>query len=145
MPTHRSTFASGEGCPIPTAPGKMELLFPTTIRTKSTSISAETIVIVYQARTLRCFIYGKGGREGGREGRKEEGERGKEEEKEGERKKDVCVCVCLCVFFDHQVLRHRPKFTIMKEQLRDLGGRNGLILRDYQLDGLNWLAHSWCK
>lgn len=21
----------------------------------------------------------------------------------------------------------------------------GLELRDYQLDGLNWMAHSWCK
>jgi chromodomain-helicase-DNA-binding protein 1 len=20
-----------------------------------------------------------------------------------------------------------------------------LILRDYQMDGLNWLVHSWCK
>lgn len=22
---------------------------------------------------------------------------------------------------------------------------DGLELRDYQLDGLNWMAHSWCK
>ena len=25
------------------------------------------------------------------------------------------------------------------------GERGGVILRDYQLDGVNWLAHSWAK
>ncbi len=44
-----------------------------------------------------------------------------------------------------KVLRQRPKFAIMKEQLPDLGGVASLQLRNYQLDGVNWLVHSWCK
>ena len=44
-----------------------------------------------------------------------------------------------------RVLRHRPKFYMMKEQLRGLGGRGRLQLRDYQLEGVNWLVKSWCK
>ncbi len=44
-----------------------------------------------------------------------------------------------------KVLRHRPKFSIMKEQLPGLGGVAGVQLRRYQLDGVNWLVHSWCK
>lgn len=31
----------------------------------------------------------------------------------------------------------------MKKQPHYIG--EGLELRDYQLDGLNWMAHSWCK
>jgi chromodomain-helicase-DNA-binding protein 1 len=26
-----------------------------------------------------------------------------------------------------------------------MGGDDVLVLRDYQLDGVNWLIHSWCK
>ncbi|CAI8057331.1 Chromodomain-helicase-DNA-binding protein 2 [Geodia barretti] len=54
-----------------------------------------------------------------------------------------------------KVLRARPRFQVLKEQPPTLGrrvggergggGRGGLILRDYQLDGVNWLAHSWAK
>ena len=44
-----------------------------------------------------------------------------------------------------KVLRHRPKFVYMKEQLRSLGGRGKFQLRDYQLEGVNWLIKSWCK
>jgi len=44
-----------------------------------------------------------------------------------------------------KVLRHRPRFSIMKKQLRSFGGPSHLVLRDYQLDGVNWLSHSWCK
>lgn len=44
-----------------------------------------------------------------------------------------------------KVLRHRPKFVFMKEQLRSLGGHSSLKLRDYQLEGVNWLIKSWCK
>ena len=45
-----------------------------------------------------------------------------------------------------QVLRHRPKFTVFKEQPGFIGGGNDqLQLRDYQLDGVNWLVSSWCK
>ena len=44
-----------------------------------------------------------------------------------------------------KVLRHRPKFVYMKEQLRSLGGQGKLQLRDYQLEGVNWLVKSWCK
>lgn len=32
----------------------------------------------------------------------------------------------------------------MKKQPAYIGG-DGLELRDYQLDGLNWMAHSWSK
>lgn len=32
----------------------------------------------------------------------------------------------------------------MKKQPTYIGG-DGLELRDYQLDGLNWMAHSWSK
>lgn len=43
-----------------------------------------------------------------------------------------------------QVLKPRPRFVPMKKQPHYIGGE-GLELRDYQLDGLNWMAHSWCK
>lgn len=43
-----------------------------------------------------------------------------------------------------QVLKLRPRFMPMKKQPHYIGGE-GLELRDYQLDGLNWMAHSWCK
>jgi len=32
----------------------------------------------------------------------------------------------------------------LKKQPSYVGG-NGLELRDYQFDSLNWMAHSWCK
>lgn len=57
-----------------------------------------------------------------------------------------------------KVLRNRPKFVALKEQPTYLGGsppqaneeepsptQPALELRDYQLDGLNWLVYSWCK
>ncbi|PIO35521.1 hypothetical protein AB205_0206790 [Aquarana catesbeiana] len=45
---------------------------------------------------------------------------------------------------DSKVLRQRPRFVTLKKQPSYIGGE-GLELRDYQLEGLNWLAHSWCK
>ncbi|XP_067621810.1 chromodomain-helicase-DNA-binding protein 1 isoform X2 [Eurosta solidaginis] len=42
-----------------------------------------------------------------------------------------------------KVLKYRPKFYKIREQPDFLA--EGLILRDYQMDGLNWLLHSWCK
>uniref|UniRef100_A0AAR2IYI5 DNA helicase n=1 Tax=Pygocentrus nattereri TaxID=42514 RepID=A0AAR2IYI5_PYGNA len=45
---------------------------------------------------------------------------------------------------DCKVLKQRPRFMPMKKQPHYIGG-DGLELRDYQLDGLNWMAHSWCK
>ncbi|NP_001121770.2 chromodomain-helicase-DNA-binding protein 1 [Danio rerio] len=45
---------------------------------------------------------------------------------------------------DCKVLKQRPRFVPMKKQPHYIGGE-GLELRDYQLDGLNWMAHSWCK
>ncbi|XP_068131247.1 chromodomain-helicase-DNA-binding protein 2 isoform X2 [Hyperolius riggenbachi] len=45
---------------------------------------------------------------------------------------------------DCKVLRQRPRFVTLKKQPAYIGGE-GLELRDYQLEGLNWLAHSWCK
>ncbi|XP_057176821.1 chromodomain-helicase-DNA-binding protein 1-like isoform X2 [Triplophysa rosa] len=43
-----------------------------------------------------------------------------------------------------KVLKQRPRFVPMKKQPHYIGGE-GLELRDYQLDSLNWMAHSWCK
>ncbi|KAM9841440.1 chromodomain-helicase-DNA-binding protein 1 [Aulostomus maculatus] len=45
---------------------------------------------------------------------------------------------------DCKVLKQRPRFVPMKKQPVYIGG-DGLELRDYQLDSLNWMAHSWCK
>ncbi|XP_017774812.1 PREDICTED: chromodomain-helicase-DNA-binding protein 1 isoform X2 [Nicrophorus vespilloides] len=45
-----------------------------------------------------------------------------------------------------KALRHRPKFHEIKEQPDYMKGTEGnLVLRDYQMDGLNWLIHSWTK
>uniref|UniRef100_A0A8C3HZS1 Chromodomain helicase DNA binding protein 1 n=1 Tax=Chrysemys picta bellii TaxID=8478 RepID=A0A8C3HZS1_CHRPI len=48
-------------------------------------------------------------------------------------------------FKDCKVLKQRPRFVALKKQPSYIGGNEGLELRDYQLNGLNWLAHSWCK
>ncbi|KAL7870534.1 hypothetical protein SRHO_G00080310 [Serrasalmus rhombeus] len=45
---------------------------------------------------------------------------------------------------DCKVLKQRPRFVALKKQPSYIGGEN-LELRDYQLDGVNWLAHSWCR
>lgn len=45
---------------------------------------------------------------------------------------------------DCKVLKQRPRFVPLKKQPSFIGDDN-LQLRDYQLDGLNWLAHSWCR
>lgn len=50
----------------------------------------------------------------------------------------------LSLIFVFQALKQRPRFVALKKQPAYLGGEN-LELRDYQLEGLNWLAHSWCK
>lgn len=42
-----------------------------------------------------------------------------------------------------RLIKYRPKFSRIKLQPEFLG--EGLTLRDYQMDGLNWLLHSWCK
>ncbi|XP_023253615.1 chromodomain-helicase-DNA-binding protein 1 [Seriola lalandi dorsalis] len=44
---------------------------------------------------------------------------------------------------DCKVLKQRPRFVPMKKQPAYIV--EGLELRDYQLDSLNWMAHSWCK
>ncbi|KAL3217007.1 hypothetical protein MRX96_032663 [Rhipicephalus microplus] len=44
-----------------------------------------------------------------------------------------------------KVLKVRPKFSPLKTQPSYIGGLQKLELRDYQLEGLNWLANSWCK
>lgn len=43
-----------------------------------------------------------------------------------------------------RVLKVRPKFVPLKCQPEYVGNED-LVLRDYQLDGLNWLVHSWCR
>uniref|UniRef100_F7D0V6 Chromodomain helicase DNA-binding protein 1 n=1 Tax=Xenopus tropicalis TaxID=8364 RepID=F7D0V6_XENTR len=48
-------------------------------------------------------------------------------------------------FKECKVLKQRPRFVALKKQPSYIGGNKQLELRDYQLDGLNWLAHSWCK
>ena len=44
-----------------------------------------------------------------------------------------------------KVLKSRPKYLPLKSQPGFIGGDNELALRDYQLDGVNWLMHSWSK
>jgi len=44
----------------------------------------------------------------------------------------------------NRVLKHRPKFVSEEEQ-PDFIGSTELRLRDYQLQGLNWLIHSWTR
>ncbi|KAL3289544.1 hypothetical protein HHI36_022961 [Cryptolaemus montrouzieri] len=45
-----------------------------------------------------------------------------------------------------KVLRHRPKFHEVKAQPEYMMGlEKNLILRDYQMDGLNWMIHAWTK
>ncbi|XP_071996127.1 chromodomain-helicase-DNA-binding protein 1 isoform X3 [Engystomops pustulosus] len=48
-------------------------------------------------------------------------------------------------FKECKVLKMRPRFVALKKQPSYIGGNDVMELRDYQLDGLNWLAHSWCK
>ncbi|KAL5004343.1 hypothetical protein ScPMuIL_017799 [Solemya velum] len=43
-----------------------------------------------------------------------------------------------------KVLKYRPKFTPLKNKPKH-GGPEQLELRDYQLEGVNWLMHSWSK
>lgn len=45
---------------------------------------------------------------------------------------------------DCKVLKQRPRFVALKKQPTYIGNEH-LELRDYQLDGVNWLAHSWCR
>eukprot|EP00064_Thunnus_orientalis_P012385 superscaffoldBa00001893_g12420 len=45
---------------------------------------------------------------------------------------------------DCKVLKQRPRFVPLKKQPSYIGDET-LQLRDYQLAGLNWLAHSWCR
>ncbi|XP_074651720.1 chromodomain-helicase-DNA-binding protein 1-like isoform X2 [Tubulanus polymorphus] len=45
-----------------------------------------------------------------------------------------------------RALKTRPKFVAMKNQPDYIAnGNENFILRDYQLHGVNWLAHSWCR
>ncbi|XP_069748426.1 chromodomain-helicase-DNA-binding protein 1 isoform X3 [Narcine bancroftii] len=44
-----------------------------------------------------------------------------------------------------KALKQRPRFVALKKQPAYIGSSDVLELRDYQLNGLNWLAHSWCK
>ncbi|KAJ8287325.1 hypothetical protein GJAV_G00050250 [Gymnothorax javanicus] len=45
---------------------------------------------------------------------------------------------------DCKVLRQRPRFVPIKKCPPYSGGE-GLELRDYQQESLNWMVHSWCK
>nr|CAG4651344.1 EOG090X0DZ9 [Simocephalus serrulatus] len=44
-----------------------------------------------------------------------------------------------------RALKFRPKFSPLKEQPDFIGGDLTCKLRDYQLNGLNWMVHAWCK
>lgn len=44
-----------------------------------------------------------------------------------------------------KVLKSRPKYLPLKNQPGFIGGDDELQLRDYQLDGVNWLMHSWSR
>ena len=39
----------------------------------------------------------------------------------------------------------RPKYLPLKNQPGFIGGEDEMDLRDYQLDGVNWLMHAWSK
>ncbi len=56
------------------------------------------------------------------------------------REESTCIAGSSMRYWDH-----RPKFVHIKEQPKYLGAKNGLTLRDYQLNGLNWLVNSWCR
>ena len=43
-----------------------------------------------------------------------------------------------------RVNKYRPKFHAIKAQPESVGNEE-LQLRDYQLEGLNWLVRAWCK
>jgi len=44
-----------------------------------------------------------------------------------------------------KVLRNRPKFIKIESQPSYFGSNPDMLLRDYQMDGLNWLVGSWTK
>ena len=44
-----------------------------------------------------------------------------------------------------KVLKQRPKFVQVKTQPSYMGPADHLKLRDYQLGGVNWVVHAWCK
>ncbi|XP_022915044.1 chromodomain-helicase-DNA-binding protein 1 [Onthophagus taurus] len=45
-----------------------------------------------------------------------------------------------------KALRQRPKFHEIKSQPTYMMGKEkNLVLRDYQMDGLNWMIHAWMK
>jgi chromodomain-helicase-DNA-binding protein 1 len=44
-----------------------------------------------------------------------------------------------------KVLKYRPKFHHLKSQPDYMGVDRGLLLRDYQMEGVNWLILTWCR
>lgn len=44
-----------------------------------------------------------------------------------------------------RVIKYRPKFHQLKEQPEYISRERDLKLRDYQMDGLNWLIMTWSK
>ncbi|CAL8096469.1 unnamed protein product [Calicophoron daubneyi] len=44
-----------------------------------------------------------------------------------------------------EVLRMRPPFVPLSEQPSYLGDSEDLRLRDYQLEGINWIVRAWCR
>ncbi|XP_034241206.1 chromodomain-helicase-DNA-binding protein 1 isoform X3 [Thrips palmi] len=44
-----------------------------------------------------------------------------------------------------KVLKYRPKFIKIESQPSYFGSHPDMLLRDYQMDGLNWLVGSWTK
>lgn len=44
-----------------------------------------------------------------------------------------------------KVLKYRPKFIKIEKQPSYFGSNPDMHLRDYQMDGLNWLVGSWTK
>ncbi|TGZ66478.1 hypothetical protein CRM22_005288 [Opisthorchis felineus] len=44
-----------------------------------------------------------------------------------------------------EVLHTRPKFAPLTEQPDYLGDSTDLKLRDYQLEGINWMLRAWCR
>lgn len=131
-PMSRSICASGWVCRIRSAAGRTELWFERSSSRASTASTTGTRVKPSPPKTARW-----------------------------DKVLNVMLCIiylfifksvffgynrlqCFFFFFPYQVLKQRPRFVALKKQPSFIGDEN-LQLRDYQLDGLNWLAHSWCR
>ena len=110
-----STCASGKGCRMLSPHGRMPHSFLRNSRTRLMPTALEMTQTAYPVKVQRSV--------------------------------SSFIHVVVNTFICVKVIKNRPKFSILKEQPSFLaGGKKDLLqLRDYQLDGVNWLVHAWCK